>query len=185
MALSGVARRLAWSMASALVLVTAACGQPRAGETEQRTSTATPTTERAVPDHPRPSSARDLSIDESMGGHTLARHVGKTDAELSERLRRERDISSASTYTDRETAERAVGDAVATAGHRLEAWLDRRGRRPNLVLQYKDPQGTPIGRSLSRGRRESVVCDRALVVLRWDERANRYYVLTSYPEAER
>ena len=25
----------------------------------------------------------------------------------------------------------------------------------------------------------------ALVVLRWDERQNKYYVLTSYPEADR
>lgn len=34
-------------------------------------------------------SVRHLSVDESMGGHTLARHVGKTDAELADRLRRE------------------------------------------------------------------------------------------------
>src|SRR5262245_3894317 len=49
---------------------------------------------------------RDLSLDESMGGHTLSRHVGKSDAELRDRLRREKQISAASTYTDRETAER-------------------------------------------------------------------------------
>ena len=51
---------------------------------------------------------RDLAADESMGGHTLARHVGKTDSQLSDRLRREPQISAASTYTDREMAERTV-----------------------------------------------------------------------------
>ena len=176
---------LAWAIAPALALWMTACSQPHASVAETRTPATTPTTaDHAASDQQR-RTARDLSIDESMGGHTLARHVGKTDAELNDRLRRERQITSASTYTDRETAERAVGSALATAGSRLEAWVARRGRRPNLVLRYVDPQGRSVGRSLSRGHRESVVCDRALVVLRWDERLNRYYVLTSYPEAER
>jgi hypothetical protein len=91
------------------------------------------------PSNPRESgSGRDLSVDESMGGHTLARHVGKTDAELSSRLRRERQISSASTYTDRETADRAVGAAVAASHAKITAWERRNGRRPNLVLHYID-----------------------------------------------
>lgn len=128
---------------------------------------------------------RDLSVDELMGGHTLARHVGKTDAELADRLRREPQISSASTYTDRRIAERAVGTALASAGGRLAAWQSRRGRRPNLVLHFVDRARQPLGRSLSRGRQASVPCDRALVILRWDERSDRFYVLTSYPEAGR
>lgn len=128
---------------------------------------------------------RDLSIDESMGGHTLARHVGKTDTELAERLRRDRDISAASTYTDRASAERSVGAALADAGGKLTAWQKRSGRRPNLVLHYVERTREPIGRSLMRGRSATVSCTRAIVVLRWDDRANRFYVLTSYPEADR
>ena len=119
-----------------------------------------------------------------MGGHTLARHVGKTDAELAARLRREPEISSASTYTDRRTAERSVAAALASGDGKFAAWQRRNGRRPNLVLYYAD-RGTPLGRSLSRGQQASVACYRAIVVLRWDERLNRFYVLTSYPEAER
>jgi len=130
-------------------------------------------------------SVRDLSVDESMGGHTLARHVGKTDAELADRLRREPQISSASTYTDRGIAERAVGAALASAGKRLATWQSRSGRRPNLLLHFLDPARQPLGRSLPRGRQASVPCDSVLVVLRWDERFDRYYVLTSYPEARR
>jgi len=120
-----------------------------------------------------------------MGGHTLARHVGKTDRDLAERLRQEPEISSASTYTDRRIAERTIGAALASAGGKLAAWQRRSGRRPNLILHFVDPERQPVGRSLSRGQRTSVSCDRVLVVLRWDERADRFYVLTSYPEAGR
>lgn len=128
---------------------------------------------------------RDLSVDEAMGGHTLARHVGRTDAELADRLRREPQISAASTYADRPSAERAVGAALASAGRRLLSWEGRRGQRPNLVLHYEAPPGQSVGRSLARGQRKAIDCDRALVVLRWDERRGRFYVLTSYPEASR
>ena len=105
--------------------------------------------------------------------------------ELRERLRREPEISAASTYTDRATAERVVGTAIAEAGRKLAAWESRTGRRPNLVLDYKDSLGQPIGRSQMRGQRSAQPCDEAVIVLRWDERRNRYYVLTSYPEARR
>ncbi len=125
----------------------------------------------------------DLSTDEAMGGHTLARHVGKTDAELIERLRRERQISSASTYNDRATAERVVGAALGSAGRSFDAWRKRAGPRPNFVLRYAATY--PVGRSISRGRSESAPCDHALVVLRWADRRQRFYVLTSYPEESR
>src|SRR5688572_22239367 len=55
---------------------------------------------------------RDLTADESRGGHTLARHVGRSDEQLRERLQRERGISAASTYTDRDTAERIVTHTI-------------------------------------------------------------------------
>lgn len=129
--------------------------------------------------------ARNLAIDEALGGHTLARHVGKSDAELADRLRREPNISAASTYTNRATAERAVAAAMAGGGGRLASWLRRSGRRPNLVLNYVEPSRRTIGRSLMRRGHRLVSCTRAIVVLRWDHHRSRYYVLTSYPEADR
>ena len=126
---------------------------------------------------------RDLSVDESMGGHTLTRHVAKTSRELAERLRLEPQISSASTYTDRATAEQVVGAALAHAGRPFDSWRARSGRRPNLVLHYS--AGREIGRSLSRRRSNPAPCQRAVVVLRWDDRHDRFYVLTSYPEQGR
>src|SRR5690349_11721732 len=107
----------------------------------------------------------DLSTDEAMGGHTLQRHVGKTDEELIERLRREPHISSASTYSDRATAERVVAAALESGDRAFVAWRERIGPRPNFVLRYHADR--TIGRSIARGHSTSVPCDRALVVLRW------------------
>ncbi|MFI5113534.1 MAG: RNase A-like domain-containing protein [Terriglobales bacterium] len=122
---------------------------------------------------------RDLSQDEAAGGHVLRKHVGRTDDELRQRLEQEPNISGASTYTDRPTAERAVGDALGKSNDRIQRWLSRSGGHPNLVLDYDSDQ--PIGRTINRGDRQSRPCSHALVVLRYDP-PDRYHVLTSYPE---
>jgi hypothetical protein len=129
--------------------------------------------------------SRDLSRDEALGGHTLARHVGRTDDQLRERLQREPGISAASSYTDRETAERTVAAALEQATPRLRGWLDRRGSRPNLALHYRSADGRAVGSSLERGASRPRPSTGAVVVLRWDDRRGEYFVLTSYPETPR
>ena len=127
---------------------------------------------------------RDLLRDEKRGGHTLSRHVGLSDAELRERLRKDTKISAASTYTDRAAAEDTVTAAIAHGKKRVDRWALREGSRANLVLDFPGT-GRVIGRSLRRGDKNPVPCTRAIVVLKWDTEAEIYYVLTSYPEASR
>lgn len=134
---------------------------------------------------PEALAARDLGVDERRGGHTIERHVGKTDQELRARLNRERRISAASTYTDLETAERVVASTLERESPQVQRWAARDGRRPNLALDYDGDPSAVIGRSLRRGQREPEGCHDAVVVLRWDERQGDYYVLTSYPEVRR
>ena len=125
----------------------------------------------------------DLARDEARGGHTLVRHVGRTDAQLRERLRREQ-ISAASTYTDRATAERVVARTLARQRARVDQWLARKGSRPNLALDYRGDRRETIGRSVTRRSPQAIPCSDAVVVLRWD--GNRgFIVLTSYPEVAR
>ena len=128
--------------------------------------------------HPR----RDLSVDESRGGHTLARHVGRTDDQLRQRLRSQPNISAASTYPDRETAELVIGAILEAESSRIRSWARRTGSRPNLALRTKTPRGPPVGRVLERGGKAPTEAHHAVVVLRWDAAADSYYVLTSYPE---
>ena len=125
---------------------------------------------------------RDLSVDEQRGGHTLARHVGRTDTQLRQRLRDQPNISAASTYSDRETAERVIGIVLEQSADRVASWTRRRGSRPNLALRTVDSRGPPVGRVIERGQSASLTARSAVVVLRWDERRASFYVLTSYPE---
>jgi hypothetical protein len=129
-----------------------------------------------------PSAVRDLALDEAQGGHTLGRHVGRSDQELRQRLSRERNIAAASTYSDRETAERVVGTVLNQQREKIQHWLDRTGEHPNLTLDYEGEQ--PIGRTLRRGASEPAPCSHAVVVLRYAG-GGQYYVLTSYPECRR
>jgi len=123
---------------------------------------------------------RDLSLDEARGGHTLKRHVGRTDDELRDRLAHE-PITAASTYTNRASAELAVGEALALNRDRIDRWLHRAGGHPNLVLDYDGDSQHPLGRVLNRGAAAAVPCSHAVVVLKWAG-PDDSYVLTSYPE---
>jgi len=125
------------------------------------------------------SAGYDLGRDEQRGGHTLARHVGRTDDELRERLARERNISAASTWTDREAAEAVVAEALAGERGRVESWMGRGYPRANLALHYN--AGRMIGRLLRRGDSHTVDCVSAVIVLR-AEGPESFYVLTTYPE---
>jgi len=125
---------------------------------------------------------RDLTADERCGGHTVSRHVGKTNRELSDRLRKEPDIAAASTYFDLQTAETVVGAALAKEQKRVAAWSAQRGPRPNLALRYTSENNKIIGRSWVRGRIAPNGCTQAVIVLRWDVQRGAFCVLTSYPE---
>lgn len=123
-----------------------------------------------------------LERDERRGGHTIARHVGRTDAQLRARLERER-IAAASTFPDLQTAERVVARALAANQRRVLRWVDQRGPRANLAVRYRARDGLPTGRLLRRGDDASADVSGAVVVLRWRDEA--WYVLTSYPEEPR
>ena len=125
------------------------------------------------------SSSHDLSRDEAEGGHTLRKHVGKTDDELRLRLEEQPEISAASTYTDRATAEVAVATACQENRGKIERWLEGNGSHRNLVLEYDSAQ--PLGRTLDRGKEAPRACSHAVIILRWLGH-RQYYVLTSYPE---
>jgi hypothetical protein len=122
----------------------------------------------------------DLERDESRGGHTVKKHVGRSDAQLQERLDRERNISAASTWTDLDTAEVTVAAAVQAERARVQNWMSRGYPRANLALHYD--ANRLIGRTLRRGESHSVECTAAVIVLRADGLGS-FFVLTTYPEA--
>jgi CDI toxin RNase A-like protein len=167
-------RRATVALALLLMLI-AGCAQtpapaagPGSGEAPRAATTAAVGSERY-----------DLARDEERGGHTLDKHVGRTDEQLRERLRRER-ISAASTWTDREAAETTIAEALRVERRRIENWMRRGYPRANLALHYDADR--PIGRSLRRAQEQTVDCRGAVIVLRADG-PDSFYVLTAYPEA--
>jgi len=160
------------------------CGQAPAPERspgiaeEPRSASANPSNTAASA--AAPSSDRyDLARDEDRGGHTLKKHVGRTDEQLAQRLRRER-ISAASTWTDRDAAETTVAQALRAEQGRINSWERRGYPRANMALHFD--AGRSIGRSLRRGDSQTVDCTSAVIVLRADG-PDSFFVLTTYPEA--
>ena len=121
-----------------------------------------------------------LERDEERGGHTLKKHVGRTEEQLRERLAHERSISAASTWPDRDTAETTVAEALRSERSRIQNWIGRGYPRANLALHYDAAR--VIGRSLRRGDTQPVDCTAAVMVLRADG-PDSFFVLTTYPEA--
>jgi hypothetical protein len=157
-----------------LVAALAACTRPPAAENGPGAAAPTFGATR------RDFSQRDLAQDEAAGGHTLRKHVGRSDDELRERLRHERNISAASTWNDRGSAESAVGAAIAQQSGKITHWLGR-DSHPNLVFDYDGDSAHPFGRTLRRGEDQVEPCAHAVMVLKWDGGSN-YHVLTAYPE---
>jgi filamentous hemagglutinin len=167
---------------------TVAAETTAAAEVASETARATPTPARAGSTSATParartatlpaSQARDLTQDEERGGHTLSRHVGKSDTDLRARLQREPEISAASSYVDQAAAEATVGKALADNRKKVDDWAKSGSSRPNLVLRVS--MKDVIGRTIERGARAPVDVTAAVVVLRADGAG--WYVLTSYPE---
>jgi len=142
-----------------------------------------PSAAKAAPNGPSDDAARyDLARDEARGGHTLDKHVGRSDSELRERLDRELNISAASTWTNRELAEETVGQALRAERDKIALWEERGYRRPSLALHFD--AGRVIGRGMRHGDESSSPSTQAVNVLKADG-PNSFYVLTSYPEDRR
>lgn len=120
-----------------------------------------------------------LEASEKAGGHLLARHVGKTEAELRQRLKSDPKISAASSFKDRAIAEEGITAAILLNSKRIEAWL--KGKQDRLVFIYKHK--TPVGISVARNTpaaREAFYL--RLVLVRDSRFEEGWKILTGYPE---
>src|SRR5438128_2006853 len=75
-----------------------------------------------------------LQYHERLGGHTLARHVGATDAQLLTRLQQSTRIRGASTFFDPETAEFLISQTIKQNRALIQQWL-RSESDDALILQ--------------------------------------------------
>jgi hypothetical protein len=121
-----------------------------------------------------------LEREEAAGGHTLARHVGKSDDWLMARLASDAHLHVASSYPDRETAETAIEALLSRHRDRLNRWAARAPEGAEFTV--RGAADRPIGRTAWRPvGRDHLADSRALIVVVKKAGAASCLVLTSYP----
>ncbi len=125
-----------------------------------------------------------LQNQEAAGGHTIARHVGKTDAWLVNRYNGNYHISGASTYASNAAATQHIQAALAIAQVGYNAWEpnanigSRRAMTTNLGYTVGRGVNTPTPRPADVGDVENL--DRLITVIE-KTGAGVCLLLTSYP----
>jgi uncharacterized protein YukE len=82
------------------------------------------------------------------GGHTLAKHVGKSEAFLRNRLATEPHLDVVSTFYDREVAENALSHLLEVNARPVQRWLAHGSRSLVLVGRMPHPLGVAIRREV-------------------------------------
>lgn len=114
--------------------------------------------------------------DAAYRGHTILKHLDKTDEQLTERFANEPKLRWSSSFSDRGTAEAAIAHALRQNQSAIQGWLGR--SRP--VLKFEVDIGVEIGRSLAQDG-TIVSASRVRVVLRKEDTMLGYYIQTAYP----
>jgi Bacterial CdiA-CT RNAse A domain len=103
-----------------------------------------------------------LLAHEVAGGHTLAKHVGKTEEFLRYRLATGREIRAASTFYDRDTAEASLSGFIDSKAEEITSWLS--GYSDDLVLNGSGAR--PLGFVISKKTAGRSECAGIRLVLR-------------------
>jgi len=120
-----------------------------------------------------------LQAHENLGGHTIDRHVGKSDDELLARLAAEPSIPAASTFNTLAEANSATVEALRSSQKEICSWLS--SSISSLTLTYAK-EGGSVGRVMLRGAMSSYPGSQVRLVLRSSTNSPiGFYVLTSFP----
>ncbi|MFE1747138.1 RNase A-like domain-containing protein [Coleofasciculus sp. H7-2] len=123
-----------------------------------------------------------LTAHELAGGHTLARHIGQTQAQLANRLASEPRRRLVSSFDNRSIAEEAIANALTANLTVINTWLSLSGGGSRLSINHN--ASIVVGTSLVRGASTTVpVANVTAVLVRDASSLLGYYILTAYPES--
>lgn len=108
-------------------------------------------------------------------GHTIQRHVGKSDSFLLSRLKDTPGLKSASTFYNQDVAESTISTALNQNKSQIDNWL-RTGEKSSLELNYSGNKN--IGRVAEKSTMKISNGKNATVILQRE--GSSYYVKTSY-----
>ena len=121
---------------------------------------------------------RTLYEHDLVGGHSFKRHVGKSVAELRNRLSSEWRIPSASTFWTIESATASVCYLTMTNILNIVDWGC--SARQRIEIEEVIPVRTSVGYSVIRGSNRTVLCRKARMVLEKDS-GNDFHIVTAFP----
>lgn len=115
-----------------------------------------------------------------VGGHTLLRHVGKTEAELRARLLTDTGIPVASSFKSLEVAERVLYQGLRANKTSIESWA--RSGAPGARRAFSYVASEFVGHGVVRTSGQLVQMKKITIVLKMEQYAGKlYYILTAYP----
>ncbi|HEX3435658.1 MAG TPA: RNase A-like domain-containing protein [Pseudacidobacterium sp.] len=121
-----------------------------------------------------------LAEEEAAGGHTIAKHVGQTEAQLRARLAAEPWIPGASSFRSVQEAQEIISKALQTNDPMIRTWASDSGASGKLIFEYSSSKPTGYGVVRSTGAMTQM--NKINVVLRKTNIAGKiYFLLTSYP----
>lgn len=121
-----------------------------------------------------------LAADEAVGGHTILKHVGQSEAQLRARLAAESWVATASTFHSLQGAESVVAQALRANRAMVSAWAKsaQTGERTRIVFDA----GRVVGSGVTRSSNTLVHMSRVRVALKKVATPDRvYFVLTAFP----
>lgn len=115
-----------------------------------------------------------------IGGHTILKHIGQTDAQLAARLASRRYYKSISTFNTMAEAERAVSGVMRAHKATILAWT--RLAYVGDTQQFTAAVSSGIGRVLVRGAAASTAGTAVRIVIKKETHGKLlWYVLTAFP----
>ena len=128
-------------------------------------------------DHKDKGERRTVDTHEQAGGHTQREHVGKSESWLRNRLKNHPKLKDASSFFNKEQANRVQGSFVKLYRKEIAAWLKSGKGTFTKEIRMKNV----IGIVLTRGKAKTVETTKALFVLARDKSAQGWHFVTSYP----
>jgi len=115
-----------------------------------------------------------------LGGHTIAKHVGRTETQLRARLAAEPRVQVASTFTNLRTAEDAISKVLRLESAAVKAWAQTAS--PTNGLRLTRDVGIKVGTGVARATGQLTHLQKVRVVLVYKNyNGMPYYILTAFP----
>ncbi len=123
-----------------------------------------------------------LTHEADDAGHTIARHVGKSDTELAQRLADTSHLRRASTFANAQEAERYTYASLALHSDDLSAFMGS----GQITLEIRQTFDHPVGRTLTGDSSEVAAPEVVVTRLRKDPAMPQgYRIITSFPDVVR